>query len=241
MVGDLLTVAHGNGAILLKVATVSTGAIATVTVVKPSVKQATATTADVAGLTIYPSVGISATITTTVNAGSGGLLIITGFSITSSVVTFNVVNALTGGGGQTVIVGGFTGANSYLNGSYTTSTATASTVTAAITAPNVPQTTVYGTMTVQATYLTGGLPVSYQFVDQLGLPRPIGGIGPLANPNWLNLQSKSGSVFTYSTNIIQTNITPLVRIFTSGAEVSNAASIVADSIGFLAEFSFGAF
>jgi hypothetical protein len=96
-------------------------------------------------------------------------------------------------------------------------------------------------MTVQPTYVTGGIPVSFQFVDQFGLQRPIAGIGPLANPNSLALDTKSGSVFTYSTNIIQTNITPLVRIFTSGAEVTNAASITADVVGFLAEFAAGSF
>jgi hypothetical protein len=153
------------------------------------------------------------------------------------------VNALTGGGGQTVIVQGFTGAQSYLNGSYTTSTATATTVTAAITAPNVPQTSAYGTMTVQPTYVTGGIPISYNFVDQLGLPRPIAGIGPLANPNRLVLYTKSGSVFTYSTDIIHTNITPLVRAFSwasTAGEVA-AGALGADVIGFLAEFTFGAF
>jgi hypothetical protein len=238
VVGDLLTVAHAPGAIL-KVATVSSGAIATVTVVKPS-GGATATTADVA-TAIAPSAGISATITTTVNAGSGGLLIITGFSITSSVVTFNVVNSLTGGGGQTVIVQGFTGPYSYLNGSYTTASATATTITASITAPNVGQTVVYATVTVQPTYITGGIPISWQFVDQAGNPRPIAGIGPLANPNWLTLQTKIASSLTYATNLTQTNITPLVKILSSGTELSNAASITADVVGFLAEFAFGAF
>jgi hypothetical protein len=240
VVGDLFTLAKAPGAIF-KVATVSTGAMATVTVVKPA-GGATATTADVA-TAIAPSVGISATVTTTVNTGSGGLLIITGFSIASSVVTFNVVNALTGGGGQTVIVQGFTGQYAYLNGSYTTSTATASTVTAAITAPNVAQTSVYATMTVQPSYVIGGIPVSFNFVDQLGLPRAIGGIGPLSNPNLLLLRSKSGSTFEYNTNTIATNTTPLVRVFnwaSTAGEVA-AGALPADVIGFLAEFAYGSF
>ena len=139
VVGDLFTLAKAPGAIF-KVATVSSGAIATATVVNPG-SGATATTADVA-TALYPSVGISATLTSTVNTGAGGLLVVTGVSITSSVVTFNVVNSLTTGGGQTVIVQGFTGILSFLNGSYTTASATATTVTASITAPNEAQTSV---------------------------------------------------------------------------------------------------
>ena len=247
VVGDLLTTAKSNGAIF-KVATVAAGAIASVVVVKPS-GGATATTADVA-TAIYPSVGTGATITTTVNAGSGGLLVITGFSIASSVVTFNVVNSLTTGGGQTVVVQGFMGAYAYLNGTYTTSTAAATTVTAAITAPNVTQTNLYATMTVQPTYVTGGIPLSFQFVDQLGLQRPIPGIGPLANPNSLNLDTKNGSSYIYNVNTVQANfasqntLPPLVRIFNCAAtagEIANGAVVPADVIRFVAEFPFGSF
>jgi hypothetical protein len=192
---------------------------------------------------ISPSVGISATLTTVINAGSGGLLIVTGFSIASSVVTFNVVNSLTGGGGQTVIVQGFTGANSYLNGSYTTSTATASTVTASITAPNVGQTSVYATMTVQPTYVTGGVIVQNGFVDQLGLQRPVAGIGPLAKPSLLILQTKNASTLAYSTGIVQTQIGLQARVFnwaSTAGEVA-AGALPADVIGFLAEFQAGGF
>lgn len=240
VVGDLLTTAKSNGAIF-KVATVSTGAIATVTVVKPS-GGAIATTADVA-TAIAPSVGISATITTTVNAGSGGLLTITGFSIASNVVTFNVVNSLTGGGGQSVVVQGFTGPYAYLNGLFTTSTATASTVTAALTAPNVASTTVYGTMTVQPSYVAGGIPISWNFVDQLGLPRVIAGIGPLSQPNWIELQTRSASSLAYETNIISFNTTPLVRMFNAAATAGEVAAgaLPVDNIAFLAEFTNGAF
>jgi hypothetical protein len=200
---------------------------------------------------IAPSVGTSATITTTVNAGSGGLLTITGFSIASSVVTFNVVNSLTAGGGQAVVVQGFTGAYAYLNGLYTTASATASTVTASITAPNVGQTNLYATMTVQPTYVTGGVIIRPGFVDQLGLPRPVGGIGPLANPVSLTLETKSGSTLMYTTNIAQSNIGWLARAFNWAAfdpfsgnpaalEVS-AGAMPADVIQFTAEFAFGVF
>ena len=78
VVGDLFTVANAPGAIF-KVATVSSGAIATATVVNPG-SGGTATTG-AAATAIAPSAGISATITTVINAGAGGLLVITGFSI----------------------------------------------------------------------------------------------------------------------------------------------------------------
>jgi hypothetical protein len=241
VVGDLFTLAKAPGAIF-KVATVSTGAIATATVVNPGAG-GTATTGDVA-TAIAPSVGISATLTTVINAGSGGLLTITGFSITSSVVTFNVANALTGGGGQAVVVQGFTGAYSYLNGLYTTASATATTVTAAITAPNVGQTNnINATMTVQPTYVTGGVTVRNGFVDQLGLARPVAGIGPLSVPSRLVLETKNVSLYWYETGIINNIVGLTARVFqgvTTVGEVA-AGALPADVIGFIAEYPFGAF
>lgn len=245
VVGDLFTVANAPGAIF-KVATVSTGAIATATVVNPGAG-GTATTAG-AATAIAPSVGISATVTTTVNAGAGGLLVITGYSIASSVVTFNLQgtqgSALTGGGGQAIVVQGFTGANSFLNGLFTSASATASTFTASITAPNVGQTNnLYATATVQPTYVTGGVIIRRGFVDQLGLPRPIAGIGPLVNPSALFLQTKNGSTLAYATQFVQTNIGVAVRIFnwaSTAGEVA-AGALPADVTGFTAEFPAGSF
>ena len=140
---------------------------------------------------------------------------------------------------------GFNGPYSYLNGSYTTASATASTVTASITAPNVGQTSVYATLTVQPSYVTGGIPISWQFVDQSGNPRPIAGIGPLANPRLqLKLQTKSASTLTYGDEPRRTtNITPLVRVFnwaSTAGEVA-AGALPADVISFKAEFAFGGF
>ena len=240
VVGDLFTLAGAPGAIF-KVATVSTGAIATATVVNPGAG-GTATTG-AAATALYPSVGTAATLTTVINAGSGGLLIVTGVSITSSVVTFNVVNSLTTGGGQTVIVQGFTGVYSFLNGSYTTSTATATTVTAAITAPNVAQTSAYATLTVQPTYVSGGVIIQNGFVDQLGGARPIAGIGPQAIPSKLELYTKNDSTLNYSTNIVQTNVGLQARAFnwaSTAGEVA-AGALPADVVGFLAEFTAGGF
>ncbi len=240
VVGDLFTLAGAPGAIF-KVATVSTGAIATATVVNPGAG-GTATTG-AAATALYPSVGTAATLTTVINAGSGGLLIVTGVSITSSVVTFNVVNSLTTGGGQTVIVQGFTGNLSFLNGSYTTASATATTVTASITAPNVAQTSVYATLTVQPTYVTGGVIVRPGFVDQLGLPRPVAGIGPQAIPSDLELYTKNASALAYLTGVVQTNIGLQARVFSLAATAGEVAAgaLTADVVGFLAEFPAGAF
>lgn len=241
VVGDLFTLAKAPGAIF-KVASVSSGAIVTATVVNPG-GVGTATTGDVA-TAIAPSVGISATLTTVINAGAGGLLIITGFSIASSVVTFNVANALTAGGGQAVVVQGFTGANSFLNGLYTTASATASTFTASITAPNVGQTNnIYATATLQPTYVTGGVIVQYGFVDQLGLRRPVAGIGPQAIPLRFELETKNSSTYGYETNVTQTNIGLQGRMFNSAATAGEVAAgaMPVDVIGFVAEYAFGAF
>lgn len=241
VVGDLFTLAGAPGAIF-KVATVSTGAMATATVVNPG-SGGTATTAAVA-TAIAPSVGTGATLTSTVNAGGGGLLIITGYLIASNVVTFTVANSLTGGGGQSVVVQGFTGRNSFLNGLYTTTAATSTTFTAALTAPNVGQTNnVFATATVQPTYVTGGIIIRNGFVDQLGLPRPIAGIGPLAIPSRLLLETKADSVLAYSTDVVHTNIGLQSRIFSwasTAGEVA-AGALPADVVGFLAEFPAGAF
>jgi hypothetical protein len=241
VVGDLFTLAKAPGAIF-KVASVSSGAIVTATVVNPGAG-GTATTGDVA-TAIAPSVGISATLTTVINAGAGGLLTITGFSIASSVVTFNVANSLTGGGGQAVVVQGFTNGLAYLNGLYTTASATASTFTASITAPNVGQTNnVYATATVQPTYVAGGVIVRNGFVNQTGAARPIAGIGPLVVPCRLVLETKNMSTYWYETGIVNTVIGLTARAFQGAATAGEVAAgaMPADVIGFIAEYPFGAF
>ena len=240
-VGDLFTMPTAPGAIF-KVATITGSAAATVTVVNPG----SGGTAATGGVTVAtaPSAGTGLTVTTTVNAGNGGLLIITGFSVASGVVTFNCTapgggtNTLTGGGGQSVVVQGFTGVNYYLNGLYTTSTATASTFTAALAVPNVGQTNIYATATVQPTYTTGGVIIRRGFVDQLGYNRPIGGLGPTTNPSRLLLETKSGSTLSYSTNVVQAAIGMQTRIFNWAATAGEVAAgaLPADVVGFLFEY-----
>jgi hypothetical protein len=233
-VGDLFSIAGGG---VGKVTVLTANVPSTVVIVSPGSGITAATGA--ATTAIAPSVGVGLTVTTTVNAGAGGLLIITAFSVASGVATFQCVNSLTTGGGQSVVLQGFTGTYASLNGLFTTASATATTFTVSLAVPNVGTTSVQATATVQGTYLTGGIPVSFSFVDQNGNPRPVAGIGPLAKPTWVTLQTKEASVLSYQTNIVSTY--PVVRMFTSGAEVANAAVIPADVIGFLAEFTSGAF
>jgi hypothetical protein len=240
VVGDYFTIAGGG---VGKVATVSSGAVATASVAYGA-SGLTAGTA-LAATAIFPSVGTGLTITTTVNAGKGGLLVITGFSIASSVVTFNLLSgsALTTGGGDAVVVQGFTGTYSFLNGLYTTASATATTFTASITAPNIGQTTTYATATLQPNYVSGGVGILnfWQFVDQIAGIRPIAGIGPKGAPNWIKFQTKNGSQLTYETSLVVPY--PLVRVFSwasTAGEVA-AGAFPADVIAFLAEFSAGGF
>src|SRR5208282_2268508 len=157
---------------------------------------------------------------------------------------FNVANALTTGGGQAVVVQGFKDAYAFLNGLYTTASATATTVTASITAPNVGQTNnLSATMTVQPTYVSGGVIVQNGFVDQNGLPRPVGGIGPLAVPSRLVLETKNNSALSYKTGLVQTNIGLATRIFSEAATAGEvgAGALPVDVIGFIAEYPFQAF
>ena len=141
------------------------------------------------------------------------------------------------------MVQGFTGVWSFLNALYTTASATASTFTASITAPNVGQTNLYATATLQPTYVTGGIIVRQGFVDQLGLARSVAGIGPTANPVKLELYTKNNSTYFYETNIVQTNVGLQARAFKQAATAAEvgAGAMPADVIGFEAEFVAGAF
>lgn len=125
---------------------------------------------------------------------------ITGFSITSDVATFTVNNALTTGGGDSVYVTGFYGALSYLNGIYTTNSATTTTVLVPLTHANVAQTTVNGFITLTPEYTTGGLPIT-GFLNNPGQPDLPGLIGPLQTPHWMQVVSGDGGALTYGVNL----------------------------------------
>jgi len=239
-VGDYVQINGGNNGIF-KVATVTSGAVATVTLVNTGQNYVAKTGATTFALT---GNGTGATITTTINTNSGKIIQITGWSITSNVVTFTAVNSLTTGGGDVITVQGFGGiagnpaAYTFLNGTYTVTSATATIIVAALTHADGSGSQ-GGVAFVQGTYQTAGLAISYAFVDQFGRQRPVGTIGPLAQPKWIEAQTVSGSVYNYKIN---TEVFPnLLLIYSGITQVSDTTAIVADTVKFRAEFVKNAF
>ena len=228
-VGDTFTIPNVTGGVG-KVATVTGSAVATVTIQSAGYNGTVATGA--AAAAIAPSSGTGLTVTTTLTAGAAPISI-TAWAIVSNVLTFTAKNSLTTGGGQSITVAGFTGSISYLNGTYTTSSATATTIVVPLTAKNASGTQ-YGLAFLQPNYTTGGLPISYGFIDQLGLPRPIDTVGPLATPNPILFSTIAGSTFNYPVNTVGTP--NLMKIVNGTTEVSNGAAVTADTIRFRAEF-----
>lgn len=247
-IATLAVVAGGTGwlandTFVIPGVTVGIGTVATVTgsaVATVSIKQAgyngTVSTA-AAAAAIAPSGGSGLTITTTLTAGAAPILI-TGWSITSNVLTLTAKNSLTTGGGQVIQVFGFTGSLYYLNGTYTTTSATATTIVVPLTAKNASGTN-YALAVIQPNYTTGGLPINYSFIGINGTPNPIGGIGPLATPNPIQFTTLAGSAFNYGVNL--TGIPNLMKIVSGITEVSNGAAVTYDTIRFRAEFTKSAF
>lgn len=164
---------------------------------------------------------------------SNALIQITAFSITTNVVTFTAANSLTTGGGDVIFVAGFEGALAYLNGSYTTNSATATTILVPLTHANVASTNALGLATLAPNYATGGLAWG-GFYSLSGTAKGIGTIGPKSNPVWLDVVSLLGTR-QYPVNM---SVQPaLILDYTlAGAQATNAAAVPADSIGFRAEF-----
>lgn len=184
---------------------------------------------------VAPSGGTGLTVTTTVNAGK--IIQLTSWAIVSNVLTFQGVNSLTTGGGQSITVQGFPAAQSFLNGTYTTSSATSSTVVVPLTHANASGTQ-QGIAVVQPTYTTGGVPLSW-FLDLMGLPNPIGTIGPLSQPTWIEAQTTAGSALNYKFNL--TTTPPTLLIFNGVTQLSDQASVTADTVIYRAEFVKNAF
>jgi len=184
------------------------------------------------------STGTALTVTTVLTANAGQVAAITSWSITSNVCTFKAVNSFTTGGSQVLTVQGFTGSSSFLNGTYTTNSATSTTILVPLTHANASGTQ-QGVAVVQPTYITGGLPISYGFIDLAGLPNPVGTIGPLSVPTWIDVKTIAASAYNYQVN---TTVTPnLLRILSGITEVSNTTAITADTVQFRAEFIKNAF
>jgi hypothetical protein len=169
---------------------------------------------------------------------ANAILQITSFSIAANVVTFNCVNALTGGGGDNVFVAGFEGSLAYLNGAYTTTAATSAYFTAALTYANVASTNAKGLATLAPNYATGGLALG-NFVGLNGQTTVIGTIGPLTTPLWFQAKSLLGTR-QYPVN---SSVSPLLILSYSlaGVQAAGAAAVPADSIGFRAEYEKNAF
>lgn len=239
-VGDYVQVNGGNNGIF-KVATVSSGAAATLTLVNTGQNYVATTGASTFALT---GSGSGLTITTTINTNSGKIIQITGWSITSNVCTFTAVNSLTTGGGDVITVQGFAGipgnpaAYTFLNGTYTVTSATATTIVVPLTHANGSGSQT-GVAFVQGTYQTSGIAISYAFVDQNGNQSPVGTLGPLAVPKWIDVKTVAGSAYNYKVN---TSVFPnLLLIFNGVTQVSDTTAIVADTVQFRAEFIKNAF
>jgi hypothetical protein len=229
---DTVAVAGGTGGVI-KVLTVSSGVPQTISISANGSGYAAVTGA---ATTAIIGSGTGLTVTTTVNTGD--IVQLLSWSITSNVLTFTTPkNTLTTGGGQTLIVQNFPSAVSFLNGSYTTSSATATTVVVPLTHANGSGSQ-QGIGVVQPTYTTGGVPLSW-FLDLLGNPNPIGTIGPLAKPTWFEAQSVAGSAFNYKVNLTVTP--PTLLIFNGVTQLSDQGTITADTITFRAEFVKNAF
>jgi len=164
---------------------------------------------------------------------ANALIQITAFSITSNVATFTAANSLTTGGGDVIFVAGFEGSLAYLNGSYTTNSATATTILVPLTHANVAATSAKGLATLAPNYATSGLALG-AFYGLNGAVQGIGTIGPQSYPVQLDVFSRSGTR-QYPVNI---NVQPaLVLSYTlAGVQATNAAALPGDSIGFRAEY-----
>jgi len=171
---------------------------------------------------------------------ANALINITNVALTSNAVTFTAANALTGGGGDAILVAGFQGALAFLNGGYTTTSATATTIVVPLTHSNLASTTCTALATLSPNYSTGGLAVG-AFTTIGGGTAVVAGIGPnsATSPKKIDFYTLKGSAQNYKTNLQPT--VPLMLDFTGITQASNATAIPADSIGFKGEWVKGAF
>jgi hypothetical protein len=186
----------------------------------------------------------SATGTATVNRYSGPIAI-TSFQVASDVITYQAANDLAGT--ETVTISGFSGGNTYANGTITLTSATATTLVASISHIDAGPITAAATAVLVPEYVTSGLPLVWSgtgLLDGNFTPNGpfIGNWGPTqTQPVYATFFSLGGlaSEPGYSYLFDTTNNT--LRIFSGATELANAANITADNIGFLAEFIRGSF
>lgn len=164
---------------------------------------------------------------------------ITNVALTSNVATLTANNSLTTGGGDVINVTGFTGTLAFINGQYTTSSATSTTIVIPLTHANLASQVAYGLATVAPTYQTGGLPISLSFIKPNGISTVVAGIGPLATIKWIEVQTISGSALNYKVNL--TGTSPLLLVYSGITQATDASAVPFDMAQFRAEFTFGAF
>lgn len=159
---------------------------------------------------------------------------VTAWSITSNVLTLTAVNSLTGGGGDEITVQDFA-TSTFLNGNYTTTSATGTTIVMAKTHTDGSATEA-GQVVLSPEYATGGLEIPYAFTDAQGKSVQVP-LGSGAVPNWIQAYSASGGAYNYKVD--QTQVPNLLRIYNGVTELSDAAVILADTIYYRAEFNYG--
>ena len=171
---------------------------------------------------------------------ANALINITNVALTSNAVTFTAVNALTAGGGDKILVAGFQGALAFLNGGYTTTSATGTAIVVPLTHANLASTACTALATLSPNYATGGLAVG-ALTAVGGSEKVVAGIGPnsATSPKQIEFFTLSGSAQNYKVNAQPT--VPLVLDFTGITQASNATAVPADSIGFKGEWVKGAF
>ena len=170
----------------------------------------------------------------------------TQFAISSNVITFTITQDLyTHGGGDLIVVYAINPAigTPYILGTYTTTSATSSTVVAALTHADVSATALTGVyIALAAPYATGGLSLA-GFVNPATLaPIPVGNIGPLASllPKNLQVFTLKGSTQNYKVDLTGTTAAKVLA-FTGITQATNSTLVPTDIIGFRGEWAKGAF
>jgi hypothetical protein len=195
----------------------------------------------------YSLAGVDTTTRSTVVEGTVQAVVasgatvsaITAFQVATNVLTLTAVNTLTTGGGQIIVVSGFSGGNAYLNGTYTVSSATGTTIVVPLVHADAGPTTAAGIATLQPTYTTGGIPINLGFVNSAGKASPVGTIGPLSVPKWIDFHTIAGSALNYK---VDQSATPYKLLIFSGiTQATDAAAIPTDTVAFRAEFTKNAF
>ena len=160
---------------------------------------------------------------------------VTAWSITSNVLTLTAINTLTGGGGDHITVSGFA-TSTFLNGAYTTTSATGTTIVMAKTHADGSATeAAQVVLTPQA--LTAGLPITWAFIRSTRSGNATPPLGPGAVPNWVEMYSAAGGAYNYKVN--QTASPNTLIIYNGVTKLTDGQDITPDTIYFRAEFPYG--